>query len=79
MTKLFYIRRSAKHYGMTVEDYLAKINSNQRRCTICKQWFDISEFYKHESEKDGKRYECKSCFKSGVKNRRILQVERVRV
>lgn len=75
-----YIKRSAKHFGMTVEEYLDKINNNKRRCRVCKQWLDMSEFYKSEKDAGNKKYECKKCFMADVLSRKDkLQVERVRM
>ena len=54
-------RMWARRQGLSLEEYLCKINSGLKRCMKCKEWKPITVFPKDKSRKDGSHTRCKIC------------------
>jgi hypothetical protein len=52
---------AAKRLGLSYEEYLSKVNSGLKWCTLCKSWKPTSEFNKDISRSDGLACKCRSC------------------
>lgn len=60
-TSLGAQRMWARRQGLSLEEYLSKINSGLKRCMKCKEWKPTAEFPKDKSRKDGLHTRCKPC------------------
>lgn len=52
---------AAKRLGISYEEYMDKINSGLKWCTICKSWKHLSEYNRDSSRFDGLACKCRSC------------------
>ena len=55
---------AAKKAGLTVPEYLAKIANGLKKCTLCKEWKELSSFANDSSRWDGKTVSCSQCTKA---------------
>lgn len=55
------IKIAAKKAGLSIDEYLTKINNGYKKCTICEKWKFIDEFNKDKSRADGYSSRCKPC------------------
>jgi hypothetical protein len=54
-------KSAAKLSGLSVEEYLERVNSGLKKCTKCKEWRTLSEFCTDRTRHDGKAYRCFVC------------------
>lgn len=54
-------KRAAQMAGLTHEEYRAKRDTGEKRCTKCKQWKPASEFAADASRNDGLVPACRDC------------------
>jgi len=83
-TKDGAIKCAAKKAGISVAEYLERIEAGLKKCTICKQWKSISSFAKDRSRFDGLKSKCHDCdYKPktnniGVRERRLMRQKGLR-
>jgi len=58
------IKIAAKKAGISISEYVARISSGKKKCTICKEWLDIDNFDADKSRCDRKAARCKICAKA---------------
>lgn len=55
------VKIAAKRLGLTLEEYLAKIDQGLKWCTSCKEWLPINSFSIDNSRGDGRTAACRTC------------------
>ena len=63
-TKEGAIKTASKKAGLTVQEYLDKISSGLKKCTICKVWKPLDCFNKNKAAHNGLSASCKDCQKA---------------
>lgn len=56
---------------MFKEKYI-NLNPNQKQCTHCGEWYELTFFTKDNNRKDKKNLWCKNCTRGGNRNRYFL-------
>ncbi len=64
-------KAAAKNAGLSLAEYLARIENGLKRCTRCKKWNSISDFDIDRSRQDGVTASCKPCRGVSVRLKRI--------
>lgn len=60
------------------DEYITQTQKGLRRCGICKQWLEPSEFYSNRATPSGLHHECKDCSKANVHNWRVKYPDRAK-
>lgn len=60
-SKLGAQKRWAKRMGLTIEEYLAKLEQGLKRCTKCHEWKVVANYAKDRSRIDGLHTMCREC------------------
>lgn len=62
---------AAKKLGMSLDDYLARINAGQKRCYVCKSWKLLVEFDVDNSRGNKRAGACIECKRTAFRKTRI--------
>lgn len=62
-------KRWAKRFGMTYQDYMAKVGAGLKRCQKCRQWKGMGEYAADSSRSDGLHTRCHTCCRVKVKKK----------
>src|SRR3990167_9590303 len=60
-TKEGALKSAAKYAGISVDEFIVRINAGFKKCSRCKEWKEIIEFGKDKTRPDGKDSACFSC------------------
>jgi 5-methylcytosine-specific restriction endonuclease McrA len=60
-SKMGTLKVAASKLGLTLDEYLSRIESGMKWCTRCKSWKHVSEFRADRSRGDGRASTCSSC------------------
>lgn len=66
---------AARHHGLSLEDYQAKLSAGLKWCSSCRAWVDRDTFSRDASRSDGLSTRCKPCEKAKYKRFRPRQRE----
>lgn len=58
------LKTAAKRIGMSVSEYVKKINNDLKWCSSCCRWLGVDNFNKDRSSGDGLKSKCKQCSKA---------------
>lgn len=61
LTKEGSLKIAAKKCGLALDEYMARIESGEKRCTKCKQWKSTGEFNADSTRHDNLCPSCRDC------------------
>lgn len=64
-SKIGVLKIAAKRLGMTFEQYMARVENEEKHCGKCQEWKDLCFFHVDNSRGDGRASVCKKCRHSG--------------
>ncbi len=63
-TKAGALKIAAKKAGLTLQEYINKLNNNYKKCGVCEAWLEKTYFNKDLSRHDKLNSKCKECSKA---------------
>lgn len=60
-SKIGVLKGAAAHCGLSLDEYLARLNNGLKRCVTCKKWKPLADYCADKSRPDGIDTRCLQC------------------